>query len=233
MGKRIVIKEADFSANGMKEKSYKDYTVTTEQGFVNSSMPSRSSNSGYLGSTDSNYAYLRTVHSNQEIILHAGDTIAIMEAPQGTDYVRMCAVSLNSTGKGKYPALICGSTAVKIGVVLSNSMGNIQPVKITNTSSADWTIILGAGTFKTTAPTAAEKLVAKYVGGVEQASPTTPEIAYRIYSKDEDDSAKEQNLDWEDNGGSENSGSNWDDNTGGGTEVEEDSGEGANDSEGA
>jgi hypothetical protein len=47
------------------------------------------------------------------------------------------------------------------------------------------------------------------------------------------DDAKEQNLDWEDNGGGENSGSNWDDNTGGGTEVEEDSGEGANDSEGA
>lgn len=199
MGKKIIIKGANFSANGMKE-SYKEFVTTTEQGYFNSRISS--TGGGKLGAQTVWWGYQVCVHSNEEIVLHAGDTIAIMEAPGKTNIVRIGAVALNSTGENMYPALICDAdNSTVIGTILAAAGASQPPIKITNTSSADWTIILGAGAYKQTSPTAAEKLVAKYVGGVEQASPTTPEIAYRIYSENldayEGGSVKEQNLDWE------------------------------------
>ena len=220
MGKKIIIKSANFSANGMKE-SYTEFVTTTEQGYFNSSMSS--SGGGKLGAQTEWWGYQVCVHSNEEIVLHAGDTIAIVEAPGKTNIVRIGAVALNSTGENMYPDLICDAeNSTIIGTLLASAGGSQPPLTLTNTSSDDWIIILGAGTYKQTSPTAAERLVAKYVGGVEQDSPTTPEIAYRIYSDNlsvyEGSSAKEQNLDLEDDEDSENSGSIWDDNSGGDTE---------------
>jgi hypothetical protein len=186
MGKRIVIKGANFATNGMKEQ-YIERTTSTEQGFVNLSLSADSSNSGKLGLKNNAWAYNRTVHSNSEITLHPNDTLVIMELPGAAPATTIAAISLNSTGLNYYPSLICLSTsssALKIGTIRATTKAtSVRPNKLTNTSSEDWTIIIGAGWFSTDAPSSSEKLSALYKDGVEQSGANVPYITYRIYTE--------------------------------------------------
>ena len=186
MGKRIIIKGANFATNGMKEQ-YIERTTSTEQGFVNLSLSADSSNSGKLGLRNDAWAYNRVVHSNSEITLHPNDTLVIMALPGAAPATTIGAISLNSTGLNYYPSLIClstSSTAPKIGTIRATTkVTSTHPNKLTNTSSEDWTIIIGAGFFSTVSPSASEKLSALYKSGVEQSGANVPYITYRIYTE--------------------------------------------------
>jgi hypothetical protein len=229
MGKKIIIKDADFSVNGIKD-NYNEYKIPSVQGIV------------YFTGGDagkiyrSNTYHSRYVHSGdaeKSIVLHPGDTLAVTKCVDAngveiSDW-RTAIIYYSSVVDSVYPANetpTVNNTSVSPGTYVGNVNGtNWKTYK--NTSNSDRYVI-----------------IQNFVVSGSLSISAVPYLYFRVYSDDlskypdpeeynDYGEAKEQNLDWEDNGGSENSGSNWDDNTGGGTEVEEDSGEGANDSEGA
>lgn len=134
MGKRIVVKDADFSANKVEQPQYMERTVTTEQGMIVANPQAASDNFGKLGKneSDTTWYYNKYVHSNKEILLYPGDTIAIVERPDITTRAFICAYSsVNSY----YPDLECGSSVKEFGsLVAGKSLFETRFPNATNSS---------------------------------------------------------------------------------------------------
>lgn len=165
MGKRLIIKGADFSENGMQE-NYTEHEVTTEQGLINATLSDEGRT--LTGTTAASYSLY--VHSNQSIILHPGETIAIVERPEST--TRACIFAYTEV-TSIYPALVCNSGFQNIGTPI-NGWGTSEyngahndtrlPRILKNTSDVDYYIAL-------------------QVNNPDGITPTScPKIAYRIYS---------------------------------------------------
>jgi len=188
MGKRIVIKGANFSANKIVQQPYVELTTTTAQGmivaspYINESQTG-SENFGYLGANQSNSTWLygNYVHSNTSITLHPGDTIAIVERPNITTRAFICAYSTNGI-KSIYPTLICSGSKQQIGTLIAgresfatkfpNALNSsLLPRTLKNDGSSDWYIVLQLNNGGHTI-TASDTESAYYIG----------EIKYRIYT---------------------------------------------------
>lgn len=169
MGKRIIIQGVSYAANGIAEV-YTEHTVTTEQGMVTPS--TTAANFGKLGSTASGAYYNNYVHSNQSIVLHPGETLAIVERQSNT--TRAAIMAYKSVDDSIYPALVCTSSYQSFGTLVDdfetskfNDVRNSSylPRVITNDSEIDWYIVVEVNNENDTI------------------TPTTnPAISYRIYS---------------------------------------------------
>lgn len=167
MGKRIVIQGVSYAANGIAEV-YTEHTVTTEQGMVTPSPLAASF--GKLGPTSSYFN--NYVHSNQSIVLHPNETLAIVERQDNT--TRSAIMAYKSVDNTIYPALVCGSGFVTFGTLVDDfdttkfdgaRNSSLLPRVITNDSEIDWYIVVEVNNEQ------------------GKITPTTnPVITYRIYS---------------------------------------------------
>lgn len=179
MGKRIIIKDANFSTNKIVQQPYVELTTTTVQGVVVTN--TESSNFGKLGQnkSGSTWFYNKYVHSNQAIILHPGDTIAIVERPNTTTRAFICAYS---DVKNIYPALECTDSTQEIGTLVAGKESfptkcpnainsSILPRVLKHYGTKDWYVVLQLNN-NDHAITASNTESDYYIG----------EIKYRIYT---------------------------------------------------
>ncbi len=172
MGKRIIIKGANFATNGMKE-NYIEFTVEnggasgTQQGYVYLVR-----NRNELSAKSAANYYYNWIKSTKSILLYPGDIIAVKDMPTPMGY--MCIYGYRQVIEGMYPVYTPASSSQKISNLSPHDYieTSYAPVMIKNTHATDPLYIVLEGRKASGTP-----------DGEKELSPTaTPYIEYRIYT---------------------------------------------------
>ena len=189
MGKRLIIKGANFATNGMKDNHTENLIAPTANGQV--VINPDSSHYGKIGTGGANWYYYEYVHSNKSILLYPGDTVALMNMPGVAIRAAILAY--------KYASVDSPET-----ILLSNSnlypIGDCATVNTTTSGLTFGTVVAGTGSIRNSNsyPITIKNTSSNYiwcivfVAAIEangNKTPSintsnTPEFTYRIYADD-------------------------------------------------